>query len=161
MITLVPCSCKSTTETGTTLKKEVFREMALKLSSVDTMLKKKTAAVPGFEMIGSKDDSTGYLTDRPDSHTTGNVILGQFVFSGSEYVRINYIGLPCNQYDWIKLMEESEPDDQYGEWFYTCGKTSGTYTFRNVPPGRDEVRLYYDWRGGGYQVQGRIKITVE
>ncbi len=148
-------SCKSTSETGVTTKKDVFREMAHKLASVDVLLEKKTVAAPG------QDIDMKYRTDTPSSYSTGSIILGQLVFSGTESVKIKYSGLPGNQYDWITIVSESAPDSQYGEWFYTYGKASGEYTFKNVPPGRYEVRLYYDWPGGGYAVQGRIKVTVK
>jgi TolB-like protein len=279
MILIMSASCKSTGETGVTTKKDVFREMALRLAAVDSMLAKKTVAVLGFEMTGREDDSyckyateklthelvstgrltviersridrvleelrfnqsgmvnanlaarigkilavegvvigtisvegdeveliarvvqsetavimksadmiyrvetgtgiavgsvtapgndyrpddiTRYTTDRAAANVTGSIILGQFVFSGSEAVTVKYKGLLGNQYDWITLVEETTSDDKYGEWFYTYGKTSGSYTFKNVPPGNYEVRLYYDWPSGGYQVQGRIKITVK
>lgn len=281
MILLASLSCKSTTETGITTKKDVFREMAAKLATVDAMLRKKTVAVLGFEMLGRKDDSyskyateklthelvntgrlkvierslidrvleeqrfsqsgavdagmaakigkilavegvvigtinvtedevelmarivesetavilksadmsyrvelpvktqvtaavsqdtgaaaTGddrskYASDTSSAYAGGSITLARFVFSKGESVKVDYTGLPGSQYDWITLVEESAPEDSYGEWFYTYGKKSGSYTFKNVQPGTYEVRLYYDWPSGGYQVQGRIKITVK
>jgi TolB-like protein len=83
------------------------------------------------------------------------------IFTRFEQVTISYSGLPGNQNDWITLTKTSEPDTTYGDWFYTYGQRSGTYSFKISEPGDYEVRVYYDWPNGGYIVQKRIKIKVK
>jgi hypothetical protein len=48
-----------------------------------------------------------------------------------------------------------------GEWFYTGGMKSGSYTFGGLQPGRYEVRVYFDWPDGGYKVKASYGFTVE
>lgn len=83
------------------------------------------------------------------------------IFTRFEQVTISYSGLPGNQNDWITLTKASEPDTTYGDWFYTYGQKSGTYSFKISEPGDYEVRVYYDWPNGGYIVQKRIKIKIK
>jgi hypothetical protein len=82
-------------------------------------------------------------------------------FTTDEQVSISYSDLPGNDGDWITLTKVSDPDNTYGDWFYTSGKKSGTYSFNPVGPGIYEVRLYFNWPNGGYVVQKRLKITVK
>jgi len=83
------------------------------------------------------------------------------LFTRFEQVTVTYSGLPGNQNDWITLTRASEPDTTYGDWFYTYGQRSGTYSFKITEPGDYEVRVYYDWPNGGYIVQKRIKVKVK
>ncbi|HPJ35241.1 MAG TPA: CsgG/HfaB family protein [Spirochaetota bacterium] len=81
-------------------------------------------------------------------------------YSSSERITVKFFGLPGDQYDWITLIKASAPDTTYGEWFYTKGQRSGTYSFRPVAPGNYEVRVYFSWPAGGYKVQKRLKVKV-
>lgn len=97
-----------------------------------------------------------------NSINTNTVIKpSKTIFTRFEQVTISYSGLPGNQNDWITLTKASEPDTTYGDWFYTSGQRSGTYSFKVAEPGDYEVRIYYDWPNGGYIVQKRIKIKVK
>jgi len=81
-------------------------------------------------------------------------------YTAGEKITVNVTGLPGNKTDWLTLVKASDPDDTYGQWFYTDGKPSGVFTFDKVPAGEYEIRLYYDWPSGSYNVEGRVKITV-
>lgn len=114
------------------------------------------------------DDTEG--AESGDTEISGDFITGNRVifisgvkpvYSRFEQVTVNYKGMPGNQQDWITLVSASEPDTTYGEWFYTQGQRSGTYTFKPVASGNYEVRFYYDWPNGGYIVQKRIRIKVK
>lgn len=82
-------------------------------------------------------------------------------YSSSDKIVLNYSGMPGYQNDWISLVKVSAPDDSYDQWFYTYGKTSGTYSFNPVSPGEYEIRVYFDWSRGGYIVRKRLKLTVQ
>ncbi|MBF2089181.1 MAG: hypothetical protein IGR80_00105 [Synechococcales cyanobacterium K44_A2020_017] len=82
-------------------------------------------------------------------------------YRANEPITIQYSGLPGNNQDWITLVPSSAPDDTYGDWFYTSGQRSGSYTFNGVEAGTYEVRVYFNWPDGGYIVQGRDRIVVE
>lgn len=81
-------------------------------------------------------------------------------FKASEPILIIFSGMPGNENDWITLVKADTPDDTYGEWFYTEGEDSGSYSFQAVEPGDYEIRVYFDWPAGGFTVQQRVKITV-
>jgi TolB-like protein len=81
-------------------------------------------------------------------------------FKPTEPVLIIFSGMPGNENDWITLVMADSPDDSWGEWFYTGGEESGSFSFAPIPAGEYEVRVYFDWPGGGYNVQQRLKITV-
>lgn len=77
-----------------------------------------------------------------------------------EEIDIEFSGLPGNQQDWITLVKSSDPENTYGQWFYTKGKQSGRYTFNGMPAGSYEIRTYLDWPKGGYQVMASHPFTV-
>lgn len=111
------------------------------------------------------DDSDTGDADAPDDFITGNKVIFidgvKPIYTRFEQITVKYAGLPGNQQDWITLVNASEPDTTYGEWFYTQGQRKGTYTFKPVESGNYEVRIYFDWPNGGYIVQKRIKIRVK
>jgi hypothetical protein len=57
-------------------------------------------------------------------------------------------------------VRSSDSDSTYKEWFYTQGVQSGSHTFKGLPAGEYEVRVYFDWPAGGYNVRVRYPITV-
>jgi hypothetical protein len=89
------------------------------------------------------------------------VSLEKESFAADEAIAIEYSGLPGNDQDWITLVKASDPDDTYGEWFYTDGQVDGTYTFEGLEPGEYEIRVYYNWPDGDFDVQERIPVVVE
>ncbi len=82
-------------------------------------------------------------------------------YAPHEPVELVYAGLPGNAQDWISVVRETEPENTYGEWFYTGGATEGTRTLPGFPPGNYEARVYFDWPKGGYIVHARHKFRVE
>lgn len=82
------------------------------------------------------------------------------IYASDEQIEITYSGMPGNKQDWITLIKASEPENTYGEWFYTSGQKSGSYSFKVVEPGDYEIRVYYNWPSGGYTVHKKIKIRV-
>lgn len=59
-------------------------------------------------------------------------------------------------------MPSGRPDDyrQMGRFYYTKGKTSGHQQFSPFKFGDYEVRVYFDWPKGGYEVKERIAFVV-
>lgn len=114
------------------------------------------------------ESSSGGSNDQADNNITDNtykgtavIKLNKTIYTRFEQVTVSYSGLPGNQNDWITLISASASDSTYGEWFYTYGQKSGSYTFKVSEPGDYEVRVYYDWPNGGYVVRQRIKIKVK
>ena len=95
--------------------------------------------IPGIAQVST--DHTEYTTDQP--------------------IVVTFSGFPGNQEDWISLSPVTLPDDQYSNWWiYTSGQRSGTFTFDPLPAGRYEVRAYFNWPDGGYEVHRRYSFLV-
>jgi hypothetical protein len=77
-----------------------------------------------------------------------------------EAIDIDFSGFPGSQQDWITVVSSSTPTNQYAEWFYTKGQTSGRLSFKGLPPGAYEARAYFNWPSGGYSVQARTAFVV-
>jgi TolB-like protein len=108
------------------------------------------------------------LEDEEDNSRRAEAEVAEVTLSASktrykagEEIVIKYSGLPGNEHDWITLVPADQTDDTYGEWFYTDGEESGSHSFAGVSAGDYEVRVYFDWPAGGYEVQKRIKVTVK
>lgn len=82
------------------------------------------------------------------------------VYAAKEPIEVAFSDLPGNAKDWITIVPVGTPDDQYGEWFYTDGKRSGTQAFAGLAPGEYEVRTYFNWPDGGYTPRLRTRFTV-
>jgi len=134
-------------------------------------------------ILASVDDHVTYTvtaekagTDKPASSpsaaaakaTTGaasangvSLSASKPAYAAGEAIVVSFSGLAGDDTDWLTLVEADRSDGEYGEYFYTDGASSGTATFAGVPAGDWELRLYFDWPAGGYEVQKRLKITVK
>jgi hypothetical protein len=82
-------------------------------------------------------------------------------YAVGEPVDIEFSGLPGYSQDWITVVPATAPDNSQGEWFYAGGMKSGIHTFSGLQPGSYEVRVYFDWPSGGYDIKARYAFTVE
>jgi len=145
------------TESGTEFIARVIQsEKGIILASANEKL-----AAGSYTGDDSNSDQNNNTVIDNSSHTIAIIKPNKTIFTRFEQVTISYSGLPGNRNDWITLTRASEPDTSYGDWFYTYGQKSGTYSFKVAEPGDYEVRIYYDWPNGGYIVQKRIKIKVK
>ena len=60
------------------------------------------------------------------------------VYSPDEAIVVEFSGLPGNSTDWITVVKDSTPDNQYCQWFYTQGKQCGELKFKGLPLIREE-----------------------
>jgi len=132
-------------------------EKGIILASADEKLVTETGSADNT----SAADDIENTSKQNSAYTIAIIKPDKTIFTRFEQVTISYSGLPGNQNDWIALTNASEPDTSYGDWFYTNGQKSGSYSFKVVQPGDYEVRIYYDWPNGGYIVRKRIKIKVK
>src|ERR1700741_775921 len=75
------------------------------------------------------------------------------VYAPGEAITVHFAGLPGATGDWIAIVKPQDPDETHGAWQYAGGKTSGTLEFAAMPEGEYEVRTYFDWPAGGYNVR--------
>lgn len=98
---------------------------------------------------------------RADATSSSRMLrLEKSVFAPRDEIVVSFSGLPGNAQDWITVVKAADPATTFGQWFYTAGKTSGSMTFNGLPEGEYEVRLYFDWPKGQYDVQDRIRFRV-
>jgi hypothetical protein len=82
-------------------------------------------------------------------------------FSVTDKVLVRFAGLPGHQGDWITVIEADQPPEEWGRWFYTEGKKEGKHYYDPLPPGSYEVRVYFDWPNGSFDVKSRHAFTVK
>lgn len=124
-----------------------------------------TLALVGWQWADNEikpkiEDSSGIFKSVPSIMMT-EISTDKEVYAPFEEIVIEFSGLPGNSHDWITLVDKDSPDDTYGQWFYTEGKTEGKHTFSGVTAGKYEVRVYYDWPAGGFDVQERYDFDVK
>ncbi len=102
----------------------------------------------------------------PVSQPTANIPAGVYartiknIFYENEPIIVEYFNLPGFKQDWITVVSKGANDSSYDEWFYTNGARNGTYTFKGLPAGNYEVRVYFNWPDGGYVVMSRYPFVV-
>lgn len=82
------------------------------------------------------------------------------IYGPRDRVVVHWADLPGNDYDWIALAPKDAADDEYRAWMYTGGSVQGTMEFGTLQPGEYEVRVYFSWPAGGYEVQSRYPFTI-
>jgi hypothetical protein len=101
-------------------------------------------------------------SDSPEQQTSGvKVKTLKRTYAVGEPVIVEFSGLPGYSQDWITVVPATASESTQGEWFYTGGMKSGNYTFSGLVPGSYEVRVYFDWPDGGYNVKQRYGFTVK
>jgi TolB-like protein len=53
-------------------------------------------------------------------------------YGEGESISVKFSGMQGSKYDWITLVSESASDSTYGDWSYTNGSKTGSYTFKAV-----------------------------
>jgi serine protease len=90
--------------------------------------------------------------------STPKLSLPKTSYAANEPIVVSYTNLPGNARDWISVFTASAANNDYGQWFYTNGATSGTMTFNGLAPGNYEIRLFLN---DSYTVSHKIAFTVK
>jgi hypothetical protein len=84
------------------------------------------------------------------------------VYGAGETIRVNFSNAPGSDRDWICIVTAVSRDDDAGEYQYMPpGSSQGVLTFNALPPGKYEVRAYYNYSRNGYVVSARYSFSVE
>lgn len=81
------------------------------------------------------------------------------VYLTDEPIDVSYGGFPNPGRDWLTVVSESTPKDSYAEWSYT-ESGAGRRRFEGLPPGTYQVRGYFDWPNGAYDVKVSRSFSV-
>lgn len=97
----------------------------------------------------------------PGGGSRGLVRTQKPFYAPGENILVQFNGMSGSTGDWITIVASGTPADNYGEWFYTNGARSGTNVFKGFSsPGTYEVRAYFNWPNGGYNIQGSCQFQV-
>jgi len=89
-----------------------------------------------------------------------NIRFGQLNYRPGEPITVYFDGMPGNKQDWITIVPEGTPANKYKQWFYTHGKRNGALNFNGLPAGKYELRVYYNWPSGGYNIKHVFPLTI-
>lgn len=89
------------------------------------------------------------------------VFTDKDVYAVGEPVLVYWNGMPGNGQDWITVAPATAPDDEWGQWTYTNGAIDGSYEVTGLPAGDYEVRAYYNWPDGGFEVKSSYYFVVQ
>lgn len=82
-------------------------------------------------------------------------------YRAGETIRVNFFNSPGHSGDWICIVAAGSPDNDAGDYKYMPVRVmEGVLTFDAPPPGKYEVRAYYNYRRNGYVISGRYSFTV-
>ena len=83
------------------------------------------------------------------------------IYSAGETIRAKFFNAPGNQRDWICIVAAGSPDNDAGDYKYMPnGVSEGVLTFDAPPPGKYEVRAFYNYNRNGYVVSARYSFSV-
>jgi len=83
-------------------------------------------------------------------------------YNAGETIRVNFFNAPGYDRDWICIVAAGSRDNDAGDYKYMPrGLNQGILTFDAPPPGKYEVRAYYNYSRKGYVVSARYSFSVE
>ena len=81
-------------------------------------------------------------------------------FAPNEQIVIEFSGFPGYQTDWIAICPAGAAANQATQSQYLRGNRQGTVSFTGLPAGSYEVRGFFNWQTGGYNIMARSSFTV-
>lgn len=66
------------------------------------------------------------------------------VFGANQPIVVEFDDTPGNPKDLVTVLKAAAADELFGEQLFTEGEKSGKLTFKGLPPGNYEARLYYE-----------------
>lgn len=89
------------------------------------------------------------------------IYTGKDRYQANESIVVYFTQSPGLNSDWISLVPAGSPDNYSGTYQYLPpGLPESSLVFSPQPPGRYEVRVYYNYRRNGYLVSARYPFTV-
>jgi hypothetical protein len=106
-----------------------------------------------------RESSSSVRVATPDGPAA---IRARELYKPAEKVVVEYSGLPGNESDWVSVVPAGADDNNYapGQWEFTEGKKSGSFTVGPLPAGRYEARVYFNWSTANYEVRARYNFEV-
>jgi hypothetical protein len=86
--------------------------------------------------------------------------LAKAAYAANERITVEVRGLPGHHTDWLTIVPAGTPDANWAQYHYGNGQKEGAFEFQGLPAGEYEVRVYFDWPAGGYEVKARHAFKV-
>ena len=83
------------------------------------------------------------------------------LYTAGETVVVFWDGTPGNPTDWINVVPAGAPAEEWGQFAYTNGQVFGSYEFHGLAAGQYEVRVFFNYPDGGFEVQASYPFTVQ
>lgn len=98
---------------------------------------------------------------KPIKPTGTQIVLPYGMKLSGDSIRVAVTNLPGNPQDWVTLVPANASLSTVGDRHFTEGLKTGTWSFVPRKSGRYEIRVYYDWPNGGYDVKARVGFDVK
>jgi TolB-like protein len=83
------------------------------------------------------------------------------IYNEGETIRMDFFNAPGSPRDWVCVVPAGSPDTEAGDYQYMPnGLSQGSLPFNTPPPGKYEVRAYYNYSRNGYVVSARHSFSV-
>jgi hypothetical protein len=103
-----------------------------------------------------------YFTVGAPANGTSTSTIGtdKTTYAVGETVVVFWTGLPGNTQDWVTVVPAGAPAEEWGEWTYTNGQTTGAFPVNGLAAGDYEARVYHDYPNGGTTIHAVSTFTV-
>ncbi len=81
-------------------------------------------------------------------------------YAPSESIVVFYHAFPGFGRDWVTIVPVGTRADRYAQTVYTGGSSDGSLRFNGLSAGEYEVRGYFNWPKGGYNIRARSAFSV-
>jgi hypothetical protein len=96
-----------------------------------------------------------------NAETSPQVNTDKNIYNYGETIKVNFLNAPGDGSDWICIAPIGSPDTESGNYKYMPkGLVQGFLIFDPPPPGKYEVRAYYNYSHKGYMVSARHSFSV-
>jgi TolB-like protein len=93
--------------------------------------------------------------------TAPQVKTDKDIYNTGETIHVDFFNAPGSQRDWICIVAAGSPDNDAGDYKYMPNRLSeGELTFDAPPPGKYEVRAFYNYSRNGYVVSARYSFSI-
>ena len=112
----------------------------------------------GYTIQASYPFTVGDAAPAMGSSTVGT---DKPVYKAGETVIVFWNGLPGNVQDWVTVVPAGAPAEEWGQWTYTNGQTTGAFQVSGLAAGDYEARVYHDYPNGGTTIHAVSTFTVQ
>ncbi len=110
--------------------------------------------------------SGGYTVEERVAFTVGyeeakdQLLWPARTFRAGEEIVVNYQGFSGSATDWVTIARANSGSNEWVHYLYTQGGTEGQLVFPSLEPGEYELRAYFDWPRGSFDIVSDYPIII-